>query len=195
MFETITDEDERGQVGIGTLIVFIAMVLVAAIAAGVLINTAGMLQSQAESTGEESTAQVSNVVQFDTATGNVSDGSIDHINMTVSLGPGADPVNLSQANIEYLGDGVVTGTPGNVDGFSIADLDNEDVTDSGDSVLTSDNYLVVYIDLDEGGAFDDEELTSGDSAEVTITTADGSQAYIELNVPTTLTDDDNTVSL
>ena len=108
--------NDRGQVGIGTLIVFIAMVLVAAIAAGVLINTAGFLQTKSEQTGEESSAQVSNRVQVVSGFGNVTkldsptgtwkaDGEeyIDELSLTVMRGSGSDDINLSAATIEWIG--------------------------------------------------------------------------------------------
>ncbi|AXR78718.1 hypothetical protein [Natrarchaeobaculum sulfurireducens] len=43
----VTDSLDRGKVGIGTLIVFAVVVLVAVIAAGVIVYSAGLLESQA----------------------------------------------------------------------------------------------------------------------------------------------------
>jgi len=111
------NDNDRGQVGIGTLIVFIAMVLVAAIAAGVLINTAGLLQSQAEATGEESSEQVTDRVQVSSISGTaqVQDDSdddefddSDEINLiqtTVFRSPGAGDIDLNSAIIEVFANG------------------------------------------------------------------------------------------
>jgi len=108
MFEFITNREERGQVGIGTLIVFIAMVLVAAIAAGVLINTAGFLQTQAEATGEESTDLVSERIDVTSEVGIVgsqANGELSEIRLSVSGAPGADQIDLSETTIQAVGPG------------------------------------------------------------------------------------------
>jgi len=108
MFEFITNHEDRGQVGIGTLIVFIAMVLVAAIAAGVLINTAGFLQSQAEATGEESTDLVSERIDVNSEVGIVSDasaGELGEIRLGVAGAAGADQIDLSETTIQAVGPG------------------------------------------------------------------------------------------
>jgi flagellin FlaB len=108
MFEFITNSEDRGQVGIGTLIVFIAMVLVAAIAAGVLINTAGFLQTQAEATGQESTDLVSERIDVSSSVGIVSSTNtqvLDEVRITVSGAPGADQIDLSETTIQAVGPG------------------------------------------------------------------------------------------
>ena len=108
MFEFITNREDRGQVGIGTLIVFIAMVLVAAIAAGVLINTAGFLQTQAEATGEESTDLVSERIDVTSEVGivdNEANGELSEIRLSVSGAPGADQIDLSETTIQAVGPG------------------------------------------------------------------------------------------
>ena len=105
MFEKITNPEERGQVGIGTLIVFIAMVLVAAIAAGVLINTAGFLQSQAEATGQESTDMVSERIDAGESVGIVGADTTElkAVKVSVSAAPGADEIDLSSTTIQAVG--------------------------------------------------------------------------------------------
>ncbi|MUW14325.1 flagellin [Halorubrum sp. CBA1125] len=197
MFETILDEEERGQVGIGTLIVFIAMVLVAAIAAGVLINTAGFLQTQAEATGEESTSQVSERLQIVSQSGDISDNvantserGIGSLEFVVASAPGADNIDLDEVSVELVG----------TSGQETFQLDedppatNEIFTGSAnDNVLTDNSDRAeVTVDL-ESDAFENEDgyaLTEGDSLTVTFTTASGASTTTEIRVPTTLVGDD-----
>ncbi|WP_257299905.1 archaellin/type IV pilin N-terminal domain-containing protein [Haloarchaeobius sp. FL176] len=106
MIVDVTENDERGQVGIGTLIIFIAMVLVAAVAAGVLINTAGLLESTASDTGQDSQAQVSNQIDVVTATGHNVDGdsAVEILNFTVKKSAGSGNLDLEDATLEYQSD-------------------------------------------------------------------------------------------
>ncbi|OYR56410.1 flagellin [Halorubrum sp. Ea1] len=199
MFETILDEEERGQVGIGTLIVFIAMVLVAAIAAGVLINTAGFLQTQAEATGEESTAQVSDRLQIVSQSGTFDDtlspGQIDRLDFVVAQSPGAENVDLSAVSVELIGSsGQETFTLSEADGGDGTEID---IFNSPNNVVLTDNSdrAQVTIDLDQNGVNADNQvgatpyvLQEGDTLTVTFTTASGASTTTEIRVPSTVVD-------
>lgn len=166
----------RGQVGIGTLIIFIAMILIAAVAAGVLINTAGLLQVQGEATGEESQSQVSDRLVVQSATGNVTDRQVDTINLTVKKGAGSDTINLANTSYEIVRrSGVDTGVLGE---------DGTDVT--GVSTQTDDLFITDQTDRYELSFViqnSDAYLDPGDSMTITLTPASGASTTVEVRVP------------
>ena len=86
--------DERGSIGIGAMIVFIALILVAAVASTVIIKTAEELQDRAEKTGDDTRDQISGkliitdvYVNDDTT----PDGDINSLTVYAKLASGSDP--------------------------------------------------------------------------------------------------------
>jgi flagellin FlaA/flagellin FlaB len=136
-------ESERAQVGIGTLIVFIAMVLVAAIAAGVLINTAGFLQSQSQATGQQSSKQVSDRLQEVVTTGLVDSGNneIRAVNVTVTQAPGAGEIDLQNATVSWVGEG---------DSYTYVYGENDASASTEPSLSGADEYFTVEVVRNEG---------------------------------------------
>ncbi len=98
----IKRKEEEGAMGVGTLIVFIAMVLVAAVAASVLINTAKKLQQQAEKTGDQAIREVSSsfIVKDVFAYDASDDNEVETLVMKVGLAAGAPAQNLNQTVIQ-----------------------------------------------------------------------------------------------
>jgi flagellin FlaB len=92
---------EVGSIGIGAMIVFIAMVLVAGIAASVLIQTSTKLETQAMATGQETTEEVSSGIAVFGILGNATTGSdIDKLAIGVRPRAGSDEIDLAESYIE-----------------------------------------------------------------------------------------------
>ena len=88
---------KKAEMGIGTLILFIAFILVAAVAASVLVSTTGSLQSKALVTGKATQAEVGTSmtaigVYAEDARG---DYKVNHFFETIKLSSGSDPIRFS----------------------------------------------------------------------------------------------------
>jgi len=200
--------DDRGQVGIGTLIVFIALVLVAAIAAGVLINTAGFLQTQAEETGSESTDQVADNINVigevgEVGNNNEGSGSIYEARLTVQRSPGSSEIDLTGVSIQYVGDNGFaqlvhasdeTNNNGNLEpdqATNVYFVQPITAESSGDAVITDDGdrYEIV---IPIGVAIDVESDGSGDASGNSVVAVDNGAGDV-VNTPSAVYGSDSDV--
>ena len=88
-----------GAIGIGAMIVFIAMVLVAGIAASVLVQTSTRLESQAMRTGSETIQEVATGLAVFDITGRKNASDIGYLAITVRPRAGAGDIDLNETVI------------------------------------------------------------------------------------------------
>jgi flagellin FlaB len=161
-----------GAVGIGAMIVFIAMVLVAGIAASVLIQTSTKLESQAMKTGQQTIDEVSTGIAVDDVYGHKSGATaIDEIGIIVRPRAGSADVDLSETVIEisdsatknlliYSSTGFTDTTDINGDFFALAAFDGtatqfriavlEDADGSctsGTPVINKGDHVMLCVDI------------------------------------------------
>ena len=154
-------KNKKGAMGIGTLIIFIAMVLVAAVAASVLINTSGFLQQKASSTGKQSTEQVASGIQVLQVMGMHNMTNINKTVIYISPNAGSAPIDLKEAKLFVTYDGksvvlmknggVIDATSGNTNLFA---LDWANATSTG--------YVVVPLQDADESVINNAVINKGD---------------------------------
>ena len=162
------NNSESGSIGIGAMIVFIALILVAAVASTVIIKTAEELQDRAEKTGDDTRDQISGkllVTDVYVETDAGSDNDIDTMAVIAKLASGSD-ATLPTA-MTYM---VVCDAAGfNTDVGTLADAEGNAVTPGGTAIA------------------DTTTLSSGELFRFTITLANcADAAIVGASLPLTL---------
>lgn len=180
--------DERGQVGISFLIIFIALVLVAAVAAGLFIESADVLQQQASSTSSDAQSEVSNQLEVVSIYGHLNDtdgdgaGEVQTVTITVEPAAGANAIDLSSATIDYYGANNQTFlTYGSSTSATTFNVTSEKDRDGSVPVLNADDDVqTIHIDVSEAA----QPLNGDAKGRVRVNTASGGMKTIIFEVPT-----------
>ncbi len=197
-------DGEAGSIGIGAMIVFIALILVAAVASTIIIKTAEELQQNAESTSDDTRKEISgkiNVLQI-LVNGTTSADAIDSIIVTAKVASGS--MNVQVEDIDWVITcggttyGLITGNLGDTDPaggvIDAPESINADYMDGSDYAATDEleagTTFKFDINLDDdtadpnvadGGACKDAG-TAGETMEMKIIVDGGGTTILDLKI-------------
>ena len=206
-----------GSIGIGAMIVFIAMVLVAGIAASVLIQTSSTLESQALATGRETTDEVATGLSVfgilgyaDTST----DADISKVAIGIRPRAGSKGIDINETYVELsdsitkvifnctnsfflepdgsddiFGAAVFPDYGGSGDGsqFGVLVIEDADNSITGNTVVVINRGDKIYLGINATAAFGD--LSERTDIWGIVVPEYGSPGVISFRTPASYTDD------
>ena len=163
--------NDFAAIGIGAMIVFIAMVLVAGIAASVLVSTSTTLEMQALRTGQQTTAEVASGIYVEGIEGSNTSGAITKLAIEIKPRAGSPDIDLATTVIEISDSNLKYVLEFNSSVFTLSDAANGDVFSSSfyptDSV-TSKFGIIVLQDADDSCISTNPIINFGDHVVLTV---------------------------
>lgn len=183
-------EDKIAAIGIGAMIVFIALILVAAVAAAVIIQTAEKLQQNAQKTGDDTADNMAGKIMI--MQGNVANGgaaglavhtSGESYLLMVRLAPGSETTALNSITYQlFCANGVTEGTMGTTnEGYAAAMTDH---TTSITSMTPGLGYMF-WIDGNTAGGADCSPDSGDTSIELYLHVSSGGTTFETLTIDQT----------
>lgn len=164
------ETDNNAAIGIGSLIIFIAMILVAGIAASVIIQTMNSLEQQTLQTSQEVIKDISNGLKITYIVGYSNNSLIDQLAIIIRTTAGSDEIDLNYTYISLSNTSkqVILNYSNSVFSDNVSDgLFNT----LNSSLLTSTTYGIMIIrDVDNSCTVNNPIINSEDMVVIMVNT-------------------------
>ena len=162
--------DNNAAIGIGSLIIFIAMILVAGIVASVIIQTMNSLEQQAMQTGQEVMKDISSGLKVTYVSGYNDNSLIDQIAIIIRTTAGSDEIDLMYTYISLSNSSkkVILNYSSSIYSDNVSDGLFETLNSS---LLTSTSYGIIIIrDIDNSCTVNNPTINSDDMVVLLVNT-------------------------
>ena len=141
------ESNDWGSIGIGAMIVFIALILVAAVASAVIIQTGEKLQQNAQQSGSDTQQEISGKISIITVWVGAQTQNAEEITMVFELAPGSEPI--ADTAVHWA---VICDDGANTPSVAQGDLSAATELDGNTAVAQFNPGETYMIDLTVGGA-------------------------------------------
>ena len=121
------ESDDLAAIGIGVMIVFIALILVAAVASAVIIQTGEKLQQNAQQAGSDTQQEISGKISIITVWVGAQTAGAEEITVVFETAPGSEPIVDTSVHWSVICDG----------GGAVPGVKDGDFNGGGDTVAAA----------------------------------------------------------